>query len=48
MKWCVKRTLLKKKENFVSEEAKNIIDVLLAVIGLVGAFVASGNQCDRT
>lgn len=48
MKWCVERTLLKKMENFVSDETKNIVDVLLALIGMVGAFVALGNQWDRT
>lgn len=35
-------------ENFVSDETKNIVDVLLALIGMVGAFVALGNQWDRT
>ncbi len=48
MKWCVERTLLKEMESFVSDETKNIVDVLLALIGMVGAFVALGNQWDRT
>lgn len=37
MKWCVERTLLKEMVSFVSDETKNIVDVLLALIGMVGA-----------